>query len=42
MPELHNSAAELQSLTKGVSPISTAEVGVTKDRQAEFESCSTG
>jgi hypothetical protein len=33
MPELHNAAAELQSLSNGVSPISTAEVGAYQ-RQA--------
>jgi hypothetical protein len=33
MPELHNAAAELQSLSNGVSPISTAEVG-SYQRQA--------
>jgi hypothetical protein len=33
MPELHNAAAELQSLSNGVAPISTAEVGAYQ-RQA--------
>lgn len=33
IPELHNEAAELQSLSNGVSPISTAEVGAYQ-RQA--------
>lgn len=33
MPELHNAAAELQSLSDGVSPISTEEVGAYQ-RQA--------